>query len=77
MIEKARSLDMKIMVGCMNESMVGSSAIIHLSPLIDYLDVDGPLLLTEDVATGFKYDDGKITPAQAHGLGIELIQNIT
>lgn len=76
MIEKARSLDMKVMVGCMNESMIGSSAIIHLSPLIDYLDVDGPLLLTEDIASGFTYDFGKITPSPNAGLGISLTQAI-
>lgn len=69
-IEKARELDLKIMVGCMNESTVGSAAIAHLLPFIDYADMDGPLLLQEDVATGIGYDYGKITYSGKPGLGI-------
>ena len=52
MISKAKELGMKVMVGCMNESTVGSSAIAHLLPFIDHVDMDGPRLLEEDVATG-------------------------
>ena len=51
MISKARELNMKVMVGSMNESSIGTSAIAQLLPLIDYVDMDGPLLLAEDVAT--------------------------
>ena len=70
MINKAKELDMKVMVGCMNESTVGSSAIAHLLPFIDHVDMDGPLLLEEDVATGINYDYGKIGYSDAPGLGI-------
>ena len=70
MIDKAKELDMKVMVGCMNESTVGSSAIAHLLPFIDHVDMDGPLLLEEDVATGINYDYGKISYSDAPGLGI-------
>jgi len=70
MIKKARELDLKIMLGCMNESTVGSAAMAHLLPFIDYLDMDGPLLLEEDVATGIEYDQGKIIYSNASGLGI-------
>lgn len=70
MIKKARELDMKIMMGSMNESTVGSAAIAHLLPFIDYVDMDGPLLLEEDVATGIEYDFGKITYSNEPGLGI-------
>ena len=70
MINKAKELDMKVMVGCMNESTVGSSAIAHLLPFIDHVDMDGPLLLEEDVATGINYDYGKISYSDAPGLGI-------
>ncbi len=63
MITKARELDMKVMVGCMNESTVGSAAIVHLMPLIDYVDVDGPLLLSQDLASGFTYQEGNINPS--------------
>jgi L-alanine-DL-glutamate epimerase-like enolase superfamily enzyme len=70
MIKKARELDLKVMVGCMNESTIGSAAIAHLLPLIDYVDMDGPLLLEEDIATGIKYDHGKIIYSGEYGLGI-------
>jgi hypothetical protein len=55
----------------MNESTVGSAAMAHLLPFVDHLDMDGPLLLTEDVATGISYDFGKVLYGNAPGLGIE------
>jgi len=70
MIKKARQLDLKIMLGCMNESTVGSAAMAHLLPFVDFVDMDGPLLLEEDVATGIEYDQGKIIYSNAPGLGI-------
>jgi L-Ala-D/L-Glu epimerase len=70
MIKKARELDLKVMVGCMNESTVGSAAIAHLLPFIDQVDMDGPLLLEEDVATGIGYDYGKIIYGEGPGLGV-------
>jgi L-alanine-DL-glutamate epimerase-like enolase superfamily enzyme len=72
MIKKARELDLKVMVGCMNESTVGSAAIAHLLPFIDHVDMDGPLLLEEDVATGITYDHGKIGYGAGYGLGITI-----
>ncbi|MBE7173200.1 MAG: dipeptide epimerase [Williamsia sp.] len=73
MIEQARKLDMKLMLGSMNESSIGSAAIAHLSPLVDFLDMDGPLLLSEDLGTGLRFDAAK--PGSFHlpdgpGLGI-------
>lgn len=73
MIKKARDSDLKVMVGCMNESTIGSAAIAHLLPLIDYVDMDGPLLLEEDVATGIEYDFGKIIYSNEPGLGIRYV----
>jgi L-alanine-DL-glutamate epimerase-like enolase superfamily enzyme len=70
MIKRARELNLKVMIGCMNESTVGSAAIAHLLPFIDFVDMDGPLLLQEDVATGIQYDHGKIMYSDAAGLGI-------
>jgi L-alanine-DL-glutamate epimerase-like enolase superfamily enzyme len=70
MITKARELDLKVMLGCMNESTVGSAAMAHLLPFIDQVDMDGPLLLEEDVATGLSYDFGKVTCSDQPGLGI-------
>ena len=74
MIAEAKQLDMKIMLGCMNESTVGSAAIVHLSPQVDYLDADGPLLLEEDVAEGLQYDFGKVMPTENPGLGIRVVR---
>ena len=70
MIKKARELDLKVMLGCMNESTIGSAAMAHLLPFVDYVDMDGPLLLSEDVATGIGYDYGKIIYSAQPGLGI-------
>jgi L-Ala-D/L-Glu epimerase len=70
MITKARELNMEVMIGCMNESTVGSAAIAQLAPLLDKVDMDGPLLLKEDIATGVEYDFGKIICTDKPGLGI-------
>ena len=70
MIETARKLGMKVMAGSMNESSIGSTAIGHLLPLLDYVDMDGPLLLDEDVATGLEINDGKVFLSGKPGLGI-------
>lgn len=72
MIREARSLDLKVMIGCMNESTVGSAAIAHLLPFIDLVDMDGPLLLAEDIATGLEYDFGKVKHSGRPGLGIDV-----
>ena len=71
MIERARQLNMGVMVGCMNESTIGSAAVAQLLPFIDHVDMDGPLLLAEDLATGISYDYGKIGYSGKPGLGIE------
>ncbi len=73
MISKAREYKMKVMIGCMNESSIGSAAVAHLMPQIDYVDIDGPLLLEEDLATGLIYDDyGQVKTSAMPGLGIEF-----
>ncbi|MBS1948127.1 MAG: dipeptide epimerase [Bacteroidetes bacterium] len=73
MVEHAKKLGLKIMIGCMNESTVGSAAIANMLPLADYVDMDGPLLLEEDVANGLGYDFGKIKLSGKPGLGIEYL----
>ena len=70
MIKKARELNMQVMIGCMNETTIGTAAIAHLLPLLDHVDMDGPLLLSEDVATGIAYDNGKIIYSDLPGLGV-------
>jgi L-alanine-DL-glutamate epimerase-like enolase superfamily enzyme len=77
MIKRARELDLQVMVGCMNESTVGSAAIAHLLPLIDHADMDGPLLLAEDVASGITYDYGKVSYSGRAGLGIDYTGLVT
>lgn len=72
MISEARQLGLKVMMGNMNESTVGTAAMVHLSPLVDEFDADGPLLLSEDIAEGLNYSDARITVAQTPGLGIRF-----
>jgi L-alanine-DL-glutamate epimerase-like enolase superfamily enzyme len=61
MIEEARQLNLKIMMGCMNETEIGSVAIAHFIPWLDYVDVDGPLLLKVGELKQLNYDFGKVT----------------
>jgi L-Ala-D/L-Glu epimerase len=77
MIKQAKALGMKVMVGCMNESTIGSAAIAHLLPFIDHVDMDGPLLLEEDLATGIDYHYGKISYSGKPGLGIDYCRLYT
>ena len=72
MIKRARELDMKVMIGCMNESSVGTAAIAQLAPLADYIDMDGPLLLAEDTSRGVDFDFGKIIFTDSPGLGVVI-----
>ena len=72
MIARAKELDMKVMIGCMNESSVGTAAIAQLAPMLDYVDMDGPLLLAEDIAEGVEFDKGKILFNGIPGLGINI-----
>ncbi|MGI8581879.1 MAG: dipeptide epimerase [Chitinophagaceae bacterium] len=74
MIAKAKELDMQVMVGSMNESTVGTSAVAHLLPLLDHVDMDGPLLLAEDVGEGIKFNNGEIIYAEGNGTGV-IINN--
>jgi L-alanine-DL-glutamate epimerase-like enolase superfamily enzyme len=71
MIARARELGLKIMVGCMTESTVGISAIGQLVPLLDYADMDGALLLADDVAEGVRVGpDGRVRFPDEPGLGL-------
>lgn len=75
MIEEARSLGLKVMLGCMNESSIGSAALAHMAPLADWLDADGPLLLSEDPGTGLQYIAGRVQVASEPGLGVHWQAN--
>lgn len=73
MLIRAKELGMQTMVGCMTESSVGISAIAHLLPLLDYVDMDGALLLAEDIATGVSIRDGVVTYSDLPGIGVSLM----
>ncbi len=72
MIKKARTLGLKVMVGCMTESTIGCSAIAQLLPLLDYVDMDGCLLVDDQISTGITIDYGKIIYAKEFGTGAKL-----
>ena len=74
MIEQARQLGLSVMVGCMTESTVGISAIAQLLPLLDYVDMDGAVLLAKDIATGVRLDRGRCIYPDAPGCGVTLLE---
>ena len=72
MIQQARQLELQLMVGCMTESTVGISAIAQLLPLLDYVDMDGAVLLREDIASGVTVEAGRCQYPDENGNGIQL-----
>jgi L-alanine-DL-glutamate epimerase-like enolase superfamily enzyme len=72
MLKQAKSLGMQTMVGCMTETSVGISAIGHLLPLLDYVDMDGTMLISNDPATGVTFDYGRIIFPNRPGTGALL-----
>jgi len=74
MINTARALDMKVMIGCMTETSCAISAATQLSPLVDWADLDGNLLISNDVFDGVKVNDGKLVLNDRPGIGV-LIHN--
>jgi len=73
MIAEAKKLGMKVMVGCMTESSIGISAIAQLLPLLDYVDMDGALLLRQDIAKGVTIDYGQVSYSGENGTGATLL----
>jgi L-alanine-DL-glutamate epimerase-like enolase superfamily enzyme len=74
MIHAARALGFKIMLGCMVESQILATAAAHLSPLVDWADLDGPFLTASDPYDGIGYVDGKIVLPSGPGLGVTAKQ---
>jgi L-alanine-DL-glutamate epimerase-like enolase superfamily enzyme len=70
MIHVARTLGMKIMIGCMIESSILATAGAHLTPLVDYADLDGPLLVTDDPFDGVRFDGAQLRLPDRPGLGV-------
>jgi L-Ala-D/L-Glu epimerase / N-acetyl-D-glutamate racemase len=70
MIQIARALGMKTMLGCMISSSVSVTAAAHLSPLVDYADLDGNLLIANDPYRGVLVEKGKLVLPGGPGLGL-------
>ena len=70
MIHTARALNMNVMLGCMVESAILTTAAAQLSPLADWADLDGPLLTASDPFAGIAYDRGKLVLPDVPGLGV-------
>ncbi len=73
MIARARELGLKVMMGCMVESSIGISAVAQFLPLLDYVDMDGALLLERDPAVGVRLDRGHAIFPDENGCGARLL----
>ena len=73
MIVRARQLGLRVMMGCMTESTVGVSAVAQFLPLLDDVDMDGPLLLARDTATGVTFERGRVVFPDKNGCGVRLL----
>jgi L-alanine-DL-glutamate epimerase-like enolase superfamily enzyme len=71
-IQVAKALGMKTMVGCMVSSSVSVTAAAHLSPLVDYADLDGNLLISNDPYSGVQVRQGKLILPSEPGLGLKV-----
>jgi L-Ala-D/L-Glu epimerase len=74
MLEDARRRGLKTMVGCFTESSVGISATAQVLPLLDYADLDGILIIANDIATGVTIDRGKVIFPKENGTGVRLLK---
>jgi len=73
MMQRAKELNLKIMLGCMTETSCAITAASHLSPLVDWVDLDGAELISNDLFTGMKIKDGALIIPYLPGLGVEKI----
>ncbi len=69
----ARAAGLRVMVGCMTETSCAVTAAAHLSPLADFADLDGNLLISNDRFRGVTVESGRLTLPDAPGLGLELL----
>ena len=67
----ARSLGMKVMLGCMTETSCAVTAAAQLAPMVDWADLDGNLLIANDLFDGIKIVEGKVTIPDRPGIGVE------
>lgn len=73
MMNLARSLGMRVMIGCMTETSCAISAASQLSPIVDFADLDGNLLISNDPYEGTKVINGKVTLTDAPGIGLTKV----
>ena len=73
MLTLARALDMKVMIGCMIETSCAVSAAAQLSPITDWCDLDGNLLISNDLFSGIQIINGKVTLPDLPGIGIQKV----
>lgn len=71
MIHVARAHNLQIMLGCMIESSLAITAAAHLTPLVDYADLDGNLLINDDPYEGVRVEKGKLVLSDRPGLGVK------
>jgi L-Ala-D/L-Glu epimerase len=76
MIHTARAMGLKVMLGCMVESAICSTAAAHISPLVDWADIDGPFLTASDPFAGVTYDRGKLMLTDLPGLGVREVSSV-
>ncbi len=70
-IHTARALDMRIMLGCMVETSLGVTAAAHIAALVDYADLDGPMLIANDPFEGLQYEGARLVLSDQPGLGVK------
>lgn len=70
----AKSLGLKVMLGCMTETSCAIAAAAQLSPMVDFTDLDGNVLIANDRFEGLSFIDGKVIPADKPGLGVSIIK---
>jgi len=73
MVHAARAHGLEVMLGCMVESTASIAAACHLAPLVDYVDLDGALLLAEDAYEGPSYDGGTLAVPDRPGTGVRPV----
>ena len=73
LIAAARAHGMKVLLGCMIESSLGIAAALAVAPLVDWVDLDGHLLIDNDPFTGLGLAGGRLVPSDAPGLGVEPV----
>ncbi|MCK4489762.1 MAG: dipeptide epimerase [Anaerolineales bacterium] len=72
MLRRGRELGLKIMLGCMAETSLGVTAMAHLTAWADWIDLDAPLLISNDPFEGITYDDAQIQLPDRSGIGVEI-----